>query len=702
MGFLFVAVSIHAKNDNTENWKNVKTAEDLWKFDPDRIRYLFDALDLNQPNLQTVRSFIVKGDTVRGIEALIDYFRRIKRSWVANNVDTSSIGNNVKIADSIISDIFIWGNNPARIPKTADGGWRWTYQGPENDAEFAYKLNSLRYLRSLYAAKEKSGNTIYAEKFDQIIKDWIVHHKIPKQNDSIYLVLNHSNNIDYRDIGEVEWRTIEVGQHLGATFPQTFFAFQNDAAFSQASRLLMLISVCEQARFLQKFHTSGHNWTTMEMDGLALAGLAFPEFKEANEWADYALKIMSKEINRQVYPDGVQTELSTKTQWVALKRFESVEENFTKAGREVPRYYYKKLEAMYNYLAYCIRPDGHQPLNGDSDRENLREIVLNGAKKYSRADWVWIATNGKEGDYPKSGPSVTFPWAGIHIMRSGWDKNAEWSFFDTGAYGTGHQHRDKLHLSIAAFGKDLLVDGGRYTHKDYFSFDPTTWRGYFRSSFSHNVILVDSNGQKEGDTKAQSVLAENSDYIHNSNFDYAYGTFNDGYEKVEGKAIHSRSLLYVKNYFWIVLDHFETDRPRDLQVLWHYSPTCDVRIEGSDAVSVNHDEANLRIIPLGEINWQTRIVKGQEQPYIQGWYSETYGKKIQNQTVIYSADIKDSKTFAWLLIPAKGEVPQLESQYREKNGMVRISIKETSKKVVSIILPIEKDASKVDVNFIGN
>jgi Heparinase II/III N-terminus/Heparinase II/III-like protein len=701
MGIITIVTYAQAKNHENRNWENIKSAEDLWQFDPDRVRSLFDAINFQQPDLKLVHSFLTKGDTIKAAEALLDYFSRTKPRWVINDVDTTAFRNSIHVSDSLILDIVRIGNISAKVPKNSDGGWKWNYIGPENDAEFGYSLNSLGYLRTLIDAKNKTEKSIYVEKFDQIVKDWIIHHKIPELQDSIYLVLNHSNNLDYRDIGEVEWRTIQAGQRLGATFPQTFYAFQDDPSFSQASRLLMLISIYEQARFLQKYHTTGHNWTTMEMDGLALAGLAFPEFKEANEWADYALEVMSKEINRQVYPDGVQTELSTKTQWVALKRFESVAENFIKAGRKVAESYNKKLEAMYNYLAYCMRPDGHQPLNNDSDREDLRPIVINAAKKYSRADWLWIATNGKDGIYPKSGPSVTFPWAGIHIMRSGWDKNAEWSFFDTGAYGTGHQHRDKLHLSISAFGKDLLVDGGRYTHNNYFSFDPTVWRGYFRSSFSHNLILADGNGQNEGDTKAQSALAENADFLHKSNYDYAHGVFSDGFENVKGTAIHSRSLLYIKNHCWIVLDHFETDRPRDLQVLWHYSPMCDVKIEEKDAVSVNHNEANLRIIPLGEIDWQTKIIKGQEKPFFQGWYSETYGKKIPNPTVIYSANVSDSQTFAWVLLPAKGEVPKFQTQYKEVSGLVYISIENTGNRNISIIMPIGKDISKVDVKLLN-
>ena len=709
IGVVFIVVYSHAKDKEIKNWENVKTVEDLWKLDPGRMRYLFDAIDLDRQGLEAVRSFLAEGDTIRGAQALVDYFAGIKRTWITDNVDISAYENNADAADSLIADKITIGDISVKMPENSDGGWKWKYTGPENDAEFGYSLNSLGYLRALIAAKEKTGKTIYVEKFDSIIKDWVIHHKIPEQQDSIYIVLESSRTlnessgrIDYRDIGEVEWRTIQVGLRLGAAFPQTFYSFQGDTAFSPASRLLMLISICEQARFLRQYHTSHHNWTTMEMDGLALAGLAFPEFKEANQWADYALEVMSNEINQQVYPDGVQTELSTKTQWVALKRFESVAENFVKADREVPGSYNKRLEEMYNYLAYSMRPDGHQPLNSDSDRDDLRQIVLNAAKKFSRADWLWIATNGKEGKYPKSGPSITFPWAGIHIMRSGWDKNAEWSFFDTGAYGTGHQHRDKLHISVTAFGKDLLVDGGRYTHKDYFSFDPTIWRGYFRSSFSHNVFLVDGKGENEGATKAQSALVENVDYIHNPKYDYAYGTFNDGYENVKGVAIHSRSLLYIKNRYWIVLDHFETDRLRDLQVMWHYAPDCDVKIVGNNAVSVNQEGPNLRIVPLGEINWETKIIKGQEVPYIQGWYSETYGKKTPNPAVIYSANIKVTKTFAWLLVPAKGEVPTFETRYKEENGLVYITIKDPDKKNVSIVLPVEKDASKVNVDFLNN
>ncbi|MBX2841288.1 MAG: heparinase II/III family protein [Flammeovirgaceae bacterium] len=690
------------KKPNAEltKWKKVNSAKDYWHYDPERLRGMLNAMDFQHSDLNSVNEFLTKGDTVAGLEELLTYYDQCDRSWVVTTMETPPYEDNIAVASAIVGDSMIFEGKLEKMPISESRGWKWDHTGPNNDDEFGYTLNGHRYMLTLLVAHEETHNIQYIQAFDKLMKDWVIHHKLPTEGDSVYMVLDTSISLDYRDIGEVEWRTLQAGQRLGATWPQTFYGFQKEVDFSPATRLLMLCSIQEQAGFLREYHKSGHNWTTMEMNGLALAGLAFPEFKEAGDWADYALEVMTQEINRQVYPDGLQTELSSKTQWVALHRFESVADNFKKANREISEDYVKRIEEMYDYLAYSMRPDGHQPLNSDSDREDLRPRVLQAAKKFNRPDWEWIATNGKKGEKPAHSPTITYPWAGIHVMRSGWDENAHWSFFDNGPYGTGHQHRDKLHLSVTAYNKDLLVDGGRFTHKDYFSFDPTIWRGYFRSSLSHNVILVDGKGQKDGSTKTNSPIEEGVDYIHHPQYDYAYGTFTDGFEKGEGTAIHSRSVLYLHNELWVVLDQFETDRPRKLEALWHFSPDCDLDIIGNEAVTVNPNESNLRIVPLGgNMDWKPKIVKGQEKPFIQGWYSADYGVKIPNPTLIYSTSITQSQNFAWVLVPAVGEVPEINAQYNLKSGIAEITITKEGQKPVTLSLPLEKDISKVKVGF---
>lgn len=685
------------QNQEAGKWQPLTTVEDVWTAQPDRLRSLFRTLNLEQTSLQAVKSALAEGDTIRAGEALLEHFGNIDRAWVITAFDPLSYEEAAPQAELLLKDSAIIHELPIAIPRTSGGSRQWNYTGPLQDDEFGYSLNGHSFLPTLYVTWQETGNTDYLTFFNDFMQDWIIHHPVPPADDSIYVVLDPSQQIDWRDIGEVEWRTLEAGKRLGATWPQLFYALQESEAFLPATQLLMLSSFYDQATYLREYHKSGHNWTTMEMNGLALTALAFPEFRDAPEWEQYALDVMSGEINRQVYPDGVQSEISTKTQWVALRRFESVANHFQKAGREISPEYMERIEAMYDYLAYSMRPDGHQPLNNDSDREDLRPRVLTAAEKFDRPDWKWIATNGKDGQLPQHVPTITYPWAGIHVMRNGWDADAHWSLFDTGPYGTGHQHRDMLHLSVSAFGKDLLVDGGRFTHEDYFSFDPTIWRGYFRSSFSHNVILVDGKGQKDGPLRTDAALSEGKDYVHHPTYDFAFGTFADGFEEVEGEVSHTRSVLYVRDQFWVVIDQVNTDRPRQLQTLWHFAPDCEVNQEGLQVVSNNPGEANLRLVPLGTVDWQLEVVSGQETPVIQGWYSENYGIKEPNPTLVYSTNIPQSSTFAWLLVPADGPVPEVTTQYQESDGAIRLSVTLAGQAPIDIRLPLDQSIAKLKV-----
>ncbi|XOV91780.1 MAG: alginate lyase family protein [Bacteroidota bacterium] len=682
----------------TNKLDKISSAESVWKNFPERLTSLFNELDLEKPELASVKKNLSKEDTIQAANELANYFRTVNREWVVTTRDPISIDAALKTAEQLLVDSIVIHEEKAKVP-IVDGGWKWDFTGPSEDDEFGYSLNGQRYLMSLAVAWENSGDDIYINKFDQIIKDWVVNHPVPAADDSIYVVLDPTKRVDWRDIGEVEWRTLEAGQRLGATWPQVFYGLHKEETLSDAAILLMLSSIADQAKYLRQYHKSGHNWTTMEMNGLALAGLSFPEFKKSDDWANYALETMTTEINRQVYPDGTQTELSTKTQWVALRRFESIATNFQKADREISQAYMDRIEDMYNYLAYCMRPDGSQPLNSDSDREDLRERILIAADKFERPDWKYIATNGESGTLSRQKPSITFPWAGIHISRSGWDKNAQWSFFDFGAYGTGHQHRDKLHLSVSAYGKDLLVDGGRFTHEDYFSFDPTIWRGYFRSSFSHNVILVNGKGQNAGPTIASASLGEGVDYKYGPNYDYAYGTFTDGFEGVDANIIHSRSVLYVHNEFWIVIDNLTTDQSIDIQALWHYSPDFEIKIEGQDVFSTSESGPNLLIKPMGNFLWETEIIKGQEEPFKQGWYSENYGIKEPNSTAIFSSKLENSESFLWMLVPFEGQVPQVKTKTSNANGIYHLEITKDDK-LIKLTIPTEKNLSLVNVTII--
>jgi len=388
----------------------------------------------------------------------------------------------------------------------------------------------------------------------------------------------------------------------------------------------------------------------MEMAGLARAAVCWPEFVRADDWFAHARDVLTEELDGQVYPDGVQIELSSGYHEVALRNFESFARTARNGGHDLPDAFADTLESMWDYLAYAMRPDGHMPMNNDTDLDDISERLRDAADVYERPDWRYIATAGREGERPSGPPTRFFPWAGQLISRSGWKADAHWSFFDVGPWGTGHQHSDKLHLSVAAGERDLLVDSGRFAYSGELAErfrDP-----YARHSRGHNVVLVDGAGQKSNEQTADTPL-EDAVTVSGSH-DISTGSFEAGFEGIDGEAHHDRAVLYRRGAYWAVVDRLRTDRARTIQPLWHFHPHCTPAVEGDQIVTTDDGETNLRVVPDHSLDWQTDLVTGRDDPP-QGWYSERYNDARPAPTAVYETDIEESTVLAWLLVP--GEPP---------------------------------------------
>ena len=304
---------------------------------------------------------------------------------------------------------------------------------------------------------------------------------------------------------------------------------------------------------------------------------------------------------------------------------------------------------MWNYLAYIIRPNGKNPLNNDSDYEYIADRISRHAKEYNRADWQYIATQGKEGTRPERGPSVAFPWAGQAIFRSSWKADALWSFFDFGPTGTAHRHYDKNHLSIHAYGRDLLVDSGRY------SYVGDKWRNYFTGTQSHNTLLVDGKAQKVMGPLTENAMTDQ--FAITDNYAYARGHYDHGYVGLDGEATHTRAVAFIDNTFWIVVDRVETNQPRDITALWHFHPDNKVAVSGNKDIFTQNEQGNLRLVSATPEAWKMCLVegqeKGQEKGGIQGWYSVKYNSKVPSPTMVCETKIEKSTNWAWLIMPGE-------------------------------------------------
>ncbi len=74
----------------------------------------------------------------------------------------------------------------------------------------------------------------------------------------------------------------------------------------------------------------------MEMNGLAQIGILYPQLKQAGAWLEQALDFLGKELDRQIYPDGFQYELTTNYHVVVILNYQRLAEVAGAFGQKLP------------------------------------------------------------------------------------------------------------------------------------------------------------------------------------------------------------------------------------------------------------------------------------------------------------------------------------------------------------------------------
>ena len=651
-----------------KNWQQLTSVEDFCAYTPETMTTMLGQFDLDRPGMENVKAALNKGDLVAACRHLLAYYQQGNTaSFLRKKLPVQS-DKTAAEADTILNNIFIIQNVRGQVPLLPDGHRDWYYKGPNNDKEWAWLSNRHTQLALVFETYMETGNPKYAQYIDLFLKDFILK-SMP------YPAVKSSNSI---------WRGLEVAARV-KVWSRIYYGLLNSPYLSPATQLLLLSSLPDHADYNRRFH-AGNNWLTMEISALATVATNFPEYKKSDEWLSYAIASMVESMKGQVYKDGVQTELTSHYHNVALSNFVLFKDICDRANRPLPDFFNQTIVQMYDYIARAIRPDGFRILNNDGDRGSDRQLLLEAAKKYNKPEWAYLASNGKSGQKPIQGPSYFFPWAGQLISRSGYNADAHWSFFDIGPWGSGHQHNDKLHISVSAFGRDLLVDAGRFAYTGEVA---DKFRPYAKGSAGHNLILIDGKGQGPGPLLAEAPV-DASRVKMTPVFDYASNEFSKF--DIDGTAGHTRAVLYVRDEFWVVADRIKTDKPRKIEALWHWHPDC-VVTQDDNEIRTDHARGNLAIHPVTDQKMAIRFVKGQEKPDIQGWYSPEYNVYMPNTTTIYNADIQGDQNFVWLLLPSEGKTPAVKTSIiSQTSDEVKLEVAFKGK-ILKITIPFDNSAN---------
>ena len=356
------------------------------------------------------------------------------------------------------------------------------------------------------------------------------------------------------------WRTIELGIREALNWHYALHAFYRSPAITDHFLCEFFCSMWENGWRLRNFATHG-NWLIMEMSGLYQIGLLYPWVKDAADWKKYAEDRLEAELDRQVYPDGFQYELTTNYHGVIIENYIRAMDISVAMGEPLPDFYRKGLERTYDLYPKLADPSFHLPDLNDGNPLDISEQCRRALSLFpDRADYRYFAARRAEGAPPVY-TDVVLPYSGMVVLRDSWEADSQWAFFESAPFGRGHQHEDKLNFLLYAYGRRLLRDTGS------FAYDSSMMRRYVLSSYAHNVVLVDGLGQargktykwEDGDIKKLSDLEVELGAAR----DVARGIYNEGFGRDLLDVTHRRTVVKVKDHplglktFYLIIDRLE-------------------------------------------------------------------------------------------------------------------------------------------------
>ena len=483
----------------------------------------------------------------------------------------------MKTADELLEHTFLfqlpWDMEQTQEPVHFEEGIEWSYILHE-DPEFAYQMNRHRYWICLGQAYGLTGNERYAEEVVYQLLDWM--DKVPWTQESAGLT----------------WRTLEAGLRADYWVRAMALCADSPAVTEEtAERFLEGLKVHGKRLFENPNigFSRKSNWGVMEYAGLYVIGFIL----ENEEYVERASQYLRRCLHIQVMDDGMHWEMSPMYHNEVLMAYLEV----LRTGAIWNHHPFSDKEiGIIVKMAWGTMgmktPAGRQPMTGDSDDTDVRDllsqaalVLKNGHLKaggFNRLDYESIWMFGPEGfeAYETIAAAdleadvLVFPDSGQVVARDGWGEHGSWLYFVNGPLGGGHGHLDKLHVGLWLGGEEILTDSGRYTYKD------VDRRYELKAARAHNVPMAGELEYAESkDTWTYDSLPQcfpnqvckRGEYLF---IEGAHG----GYGR-QGMVVRRRIVAIGFDIF-AVSDTFLGNMPQEIAQTFHFGETIRLTEEG--------------------------------------------------------------------------------------------------------------------------
>lgn len=393
-----------------------------------------------------------------------------------------------------------------------------------------------------------------------------------------------------------------------------------------------LHSLAVQTRWLSKrveIHLLG-NHVIANAKALIYAGLFFEGF-EAKKWLFKGIKILKKELDKQILSDGAHFELSPMYHSIILEDLLDIINVLHFYKVEFPDsinleiiLFKQNAEKMLYWLESMTHPDGDISFFNDSAFEiasSLHKLLAYSEKlnltrqknKHIQSCWQ------KESGY-------------IRLEN----KNAV-ALLDVGKIGPdympGHAHADTLSFELSLFGFRTLVNSGTSCY------GLSNERLRQRGTYAHNTVTI----EKENSSQVWSgfrVARRAKPFGIEADFgnDYFFvKASHDGYSRLKDKPIHSRSWEMADNRL-LIKDCISPFTGSSV-ACFYFHPLVEL-------VITEENEQNYALLPEGKkINWE--VIKGRAHIDKATWHPRFGVSQKNHLLAVDMVDGESSINFFW-------------------------------------------------------
>ena len=523
------------------------------------------------------------------------------------------------VADAACAGCFTHAGTTLELGGTPD----WLTAPFPRDEEWRIEWSKFYYGLDLAAAFRETRDTKFLRSWENLVESWI--EQVPIDLDSSDVTARRIQNWIYA------WNIFESEN----SFP----------GFSEDLDERIVTSIREQAKHLRQNLSTERNHRTLELYALFITALALPEIDDDGWLLSFSMDELCRNLLADVRADGVHREHSTHYHMIALRSFVGARINAERYGLSFSKEYDERLERACEFAMHCHRPDGLLPAVSDSDSGSYLDVLKLAATLFSRTDFLWVATKGREGAPPEQ-KYASFDEGGYFFQRSGWGEGLtqfhkeQFLIFDCGLLGDGgHGHYDALSVEIATGGRPVVVDPGRYTYHE----GTPNWRHWFKGTAAHNTVCIDGLDQtpyRGGKPKGPVAKAHLIERLSAPNFDLICGRV----ESPSYDVIHTRFIFFIADEYWVIVDQLRAKRPHNYDLRFHLPP------EAMNHLSVKSEGGNHAVIAPG----MSLVFASDCKPGLQpGWFAPKYGEKLSAPVVSVRADSIDNTDFFTLIAPRK-------------------------------------------------